>query len=93
VDEKCIDDPKNLPDLRRLGIRSIETVDGRSFVQFGALLFMSGLRRRMRATKLIEKYTVRELLLALDPLTKIHYALFEMGRTHVRRGGRDGDAG
>ena len=73
VVEKCFDDLKNSLDMKRLRMHSIETVDGRLFVQFIALIFISELRRQMRATKLIEKYTVRELLLELDPLTKIHY--------------------
>lgn len=60
--------------MKRLRMHSIETVDGRLFVQFIALIFMSALRKEMRATKLIEKYTVRELLLEMDPLTKIRYA-------------------
>jgi hypothetical protein len=44
------------------------------FVQFIALILTSALRREMRRSKLIEKYTVRELLLEMDPLTKIRYA-------------------
>ena len=72
--EKCFDDLKNSLDMKRLRMHSIETVDGRLFVQFIALIFMSALRKEMRATKLIEKYTVRELLLEMDPLTKIRYA-------------------
>ncbi len=72
--EKCFDDLKNSLDMKRLRMHSIETVDGRLFVQFIVLIFMSALRKEMRATKLIEKYTVRELLLEMDLLTKIRYA-------------------
>ena len=73
VVEKCFDDLKNVLDMKRLRMHSIETVDGRLFVQFIALILMSELRRTMRETKLIEIYTVRELLLEMDPLTKIRY--------------------
>ena len=73
VVEKCFDDLKNLLDMRRLRMHSIDTVDGRLFVQFIALVLMSELRRSMRESKLIERYTVRELLLEMDPLTKINY--------------------
>jgi hypothetical protein len=73
VVEKCFDDLKNVLDMRRLRMHSIETVDGRLFVQFIALILMSELRRAMRESKLIELYTVRELLLEMDPLTKIRY--------------------
>jgi len=73
VVEKCFDDLKNVLDMRRLRMHSIETVDGRLFVQFIALILMSELRRTMRESKLMEWYTVRELLLEMDPLTKIRY--------------------
>ena len=73
VVEKCFDDLKNVLDMKRLRMHSIETVDGRLFVQFIALILMSELRRAMRESKLIELYTVRELLLEMDPLTKICY--------------------
>jgi transposase len=71
--EKCFDDLKNTLDMKRLRMHSIETVDGRLFVQFIALILMSELRRAMRESRLIERYTVRELLLEMDPLTKIRY--------------------
>jgi transposase len=73
VVEKCFDDLKNALDMKRLRMHSIETVDGRLFVQFIALILMSELRRTMRESKLIEWYTVRELLLEMDPLTRISY--------------------
>lgn len=73
VVEKCFDDLKNVLDMKRLRMHSIETVDGRLFVQFIALLFVSALRGEMRKSKLIEWYTVRELLLEMDPLTMIRY--------------------
>jgi transposase len=72
--EKCFDDLKNNLDMKRLRMHTIETVDGRLFVQFISLILTSTLRREMRKSKLIEKYTVRELLLEMDPLTKIRYA-------------------
>jgi transposase len=74
VVEKCFDDLKNGLDMKRLRMHTIETVDGRLFIQFIALLFISALRKEMRESRLIEKYTVRELLLEMDPLTKIRYA-------------------
>jgi len=73
VVEKCFDDLKNVLDMKRLRMHGIETVDGRLFVQFIALLLLSILRREMRKSKLITMYTVRELLLEMDPLTRIEY--------------------
>ena len=71
--EKCFDDLKNSIDMKRLRMHTKETVDGRLFVQFIALILMSALRSQMRTSSLIEKYTVRELLLEMEPLTQIRY--------------------
>lgn len=73
VVEKCFDDLKNSLDMKRLRMHSIKTVDGRLFVQFIALILMSALRKRMRDSRLIEKYSVKELLLEMEPLTRIRY--------------------
>ncbi|MEW5785722.1 MAG: hypothetical protein AB1767_11735 [Bacillota bacterium] len=72
--EKCFDDLKNQLDMKRLRIHSSASMDGRLFVQFIALIFMSALRKKMRDTGLIEKYTVRELLLEMETLTQIHFS-------------------
>ena len=45
-----------------------------SVVQFIALIYVSALRKEMRKSKLIEQYTVRELLQEMDTLTKIKYS-------------------
>jgi transposase len=49
-------------------------MDGRLFVQFIALIYMSALRREMRKSDLIEKYTVQELLGEMETLTEIRYS-------------------
>jgi transposase len=72
--EKCFDDLKNQLDMKRLRIHSSASMDGRLFVQFIALIFMSALRKKMRNTGLIEKYTTRELLLEMETLTKVRYS-------------------
>ena len=72
--EKCFDDLKNQLDMKRLRIHSSASMDGRLFVQFIALIFMSALRKKMRDTGLIEKYTVRELLMEMETLTQIRYS-------------------
>jgi len=72
--EKCFDDLKNQLDMKRLRMHSSATVDGRLFVQFIALIYISALRREMRKTTLIERYTVRELLQEMDTLTKVKYS-------------------
>lgn len=72
--EKCFDDLKNQLDMKRLRMQSSKAVDGRLFVQFIALIYMSAIRKELRATKLIEKYTVRELLAEMETITKISYS-------------------
>jgi transposase len=73
VVEKCFDDLKNQLDMKRLRMHSSATTDGRLFIQFIALICMSALRKEMRRTKLIERYTVRELLQEMETLMKVKY--------------------
>ena len=74
VVEKCFDDLKNQLDMKRLRMHSSATVGGRLFVQFIALIIMSALRKEMRSSGLIEKYTVRELIQEMETLTKVKYS-------------------
>jgi transposase len=73
VVEKTFDDLKNQLDMKRLRMHSSATVDGRFFIQFIALIYLSALRKEMRRTNLIERYTVRELLQEMETLTKVKY--------------------
>lgn len=74
VVEKSFDDLKNSLDMKRLRIHSSAAMDGRLFVQFVALIIMSSIRRSMRDKKLLEHYTVRELLEEMETLSKIRYS-------------------
>jgi transposase len=74
VVEKCFDDLKNQLDMKRLRMHSSATTDGRLFVQFIALIYVSALRKEMRKSDLIKQYTVRELLQETETLTKIKYS-------------------
>ena len=74
VVEKCFDDLKNQLDMKRLRMHSSEAVNGRLFVQFIALIYISALRNEMRSSGLIKQYTVRELLQEMETLTKIKYS-------------------
>ncbi len=73
VVEKCFDDLKNQLDMKRLRMHRSAAVDGRLFVQFVALILISALRKEMRKSDLIERYTARELLREMEPLTKVKY--------------------
>jgi transposase len=72
--EKCFDDLKNQLDMKRLRMHSSAAVDGRLFIQFIALIYMSALRKEMRKSRLIEQYTVSELLQEMETLTKVKYS-------------------
>jgi len=74
VVEKCFDDLKNQLDMKRLRMHSSATTDGRLFIQFIALIYVSALRKEMRKSDLIKQYTVRELLQETETLTKIKYS-------------------
>jgi transposase len=74
VVEKSFDDLKNQLDMKRLRMHSSATVDGRLFVQFIALIYMSALRNEMRKSDLIQRYTIRELLQEMETLTKVKYS-------------------
>lgn len=74
VVEKCFDDLKNQLDMKRLRMHESATVDGKLFIQFIALIYISALRKDMRASGLIKAYTVRELLIEMETLTKVKYS-------------------
>ena len=74
VVEKCFDDLKNQLDMKRLRMHSSAAVDGRLFVQFIALIYISAIRKEMRKSDLVERYTVRELLEEMETLTKVKYS-------------------
>ncbi len=73
VVEKSFDDLKNQLDMKRLRMHSSAAVEGRLFIQFISLILISVLRREMRNNGLIERYTARELLREMEPLTKVKY--------------------
>jgi transposase len=72
--EKTFDDLKSQLDMKRLRIHSSAAMDGRLFVQFISLIYISAIRRRMRQTKLIERFAVREMLEELDTIVKVKYS-------------------
>lgn len=49
-------------------------MDGHLFVQFIALIYMSDLRKKRREAGLIDRYTVREMLLEMETLTQVRYS-------------------
>jgi transposase len=72
--EKCFDDLKNQLDMKRLRIHTSGAMDGRFFIQFLSVIYVSALRQEMRKAGLIDKYTVRELLGEMETIAKIKYS-------------------
>ena len=72
--EKCFNDLKNQLDMKRLRMHTSSSVNGRLFIQFIALIYMSALRRELRESELIVKYTVRELIQEMNTLTRVKYS-------------------
>jgi len=74
VVENCFDDLKNQADMKRLRVHNSATMDGRLFVQFLALIFISTLREKLKGINELKGYTVKELLNEMDTLSKITYS-------------------
>jgi hypothetical protein len=60
--------------MRRLCIHTSPAMNGRLFVRFMALIYMSILHKKMHDTRLIEKHTVRELLSEMEALIRVRYS-------------------
>ena len=74
VVENCFDDLKNQLDMKRLRVQNSQTMDGRLFVQFIALIYISALREKISNNKNLINYTYRELLEEMETLSMIKYS-------------------
>jgi len=73
VVENCFDDLKNQLDMKRLRVHQSSTMDGRMFIQFIALIYISAIRKKIKSNKSLQNYTVRELIEEMETLSKITY--------------------
>lgn len=64
--EKAYDDLKNRLNLRRTLVSSEQSLEGKLFVQFIALMIVSYIKRQMDKQRLFKKYTLSELIDELD---------------------------
>ena len=64
--EKAFDNLKDRLNLRRLAVSSEQSLDGKLFVQFIALIFLSSIMRKMQESNLFKDYTLQEVLDELD---------------------------
>jgi hypothetical protein len=66
VVEKAFDNLKERLNLRRLAVSSEQSLDGKLFVQFVALIYLSYITKKMQENKLFKTYTLQEVLDELD---------------------------
>ena len=64
--EKAFANLKERLNLRRLAVSSEQSLDGKLFVQFIALIFLSSITKRMQQSKLFKNYTMQEILDEFD---------------------------
>lgn len=64
--EKAFGNLKERLNLRRTAVSSEKSLDGKLFVQFIALIFLSHITKKMQEQHLFKKYTLQEVLDELD---------------------------
>jgi len=64
--EKAFDNLKERLNLRRLAVSSEQSLDGKLFVQFVALIYLSYITGKMQETQLFKDYTLQEVLDEFD---------------------------
>lgn len=64
--EKAFENLKERLNMRRLTVSSEQSLDGKLFVQFIALIFLSYITRKMQENKLFKHHTLQEVLDELD---------------------------
>jgi transposase len=76
VVENCFDDLKSQIDMKRFRVHRSAAMDGRLFIQFLALIYISAIRKTISESenKTVRNYTVRELLGEMDSLSRITYS-------------------
>jgi len=74
VVENCFDDLKNHLDMKRLRVHSSKTMDGRLFLQFLALIYVSSIRIEIQKDEKLKYLTVREVMEQMETLVKVKYS-------------------
>jgi transposase len=64
--EKAFDNLKERLNLRRLAVSSEQSLDGKLFVQFIALIYLSYITRKMQENKLFKNHTLQDILDEFD---------------------------
>ena len=74
VVENCFDDLKNHLDMKRLRVHTAAAMDGRLFLQFLALIYISSIRTTIQTDKKLKYMTIREAMEEMETLAKIKYS-------------------
>ena len=61
-------------DMKRLRVHTSPTMNGRLFLQFVALIYISSIRSEIQNDKKLQYFTVRKVLEAMETLVKVKYA-------------------
>jgi transposase len=72
--EKAFDNLKERLEMRRTAVHSDETLQGRFFLQFLALIYVSYIHKHMSTAGLYRNYTIQTLLDSLDVIERFDYA-------------------
>jgi transposase len=66
--EKAFDNLKERLNLRRVAVSSEQSLDGKLFVQFIALIFLSYITKKMQENNLFKKHTLQKILDEFDTI-------------------------
>ena len=71
--EKAFENLKERLEMRRTAVRSDQTLAGKFFVQFLALIYVSYIHKHMRSNDLYKNYTMQSLFDSLDVIERYDY--------------------
>jgi transposase len=71
--EKAFDNLKERLEMKRTGVHSDQTLAGKFFLQFLALIYVSYIHKHMRDHDLYKNYTLQSLLDTLDVIERYEY--------------------
>lgn len=74
VVENCFDDLKNHLDMKRLRVHGAKAMDGRLFLQFLALIYISSIRTAIQNDEKLKYLTAREVMEEMETLVRVKYS-------------------
>jgi len=74
VVENCFDDLKTHMDMKRLRVHTAPTMDGRLFLQFLALIYVSSIRTEIQQDEKLKYFTVGKVMEEMETLVKVKYS-------------------